>query len=465
MSVDLSARALEDLTPAEVPFLRTDVPGEVSRSMFAREARYSSPGGSAVHSLSQLVLQEAFGALLKDVDGNVFIDFGMGMIGVSTGHRHPVVMRAIRNAMDRYLHVYDMTTPERVELYEYLAEVLPANLGRFQMYTGGAEVVEAALRLTKSATKKREFISLYGGFHGKTLGSLSLMGAGSKKGYGPLPGGYFQTPNAYCYRCPLGLQYPSCGVACADMIDKVYEQQTTGDVAAVVVEPMQAAGGMIIPPPEFLPKIEAFCKRKGLVLVVDEIFTGGGRTGKLWGFEHSGVQPNIVTMGKGTGSGFPVGLLAAEDRLVHDWPWNQAAGSSTTYGGNVVAAAAMLATLRVIGEEGMVENSARVGSLMKARFVAMQKKFDFIGDVRGEGLMIGLELVRDRATKEQLSSKLCADLFHAILRRGVLIPSAAAVMRIVPPLMISEELATKGLDLMEQAFEEFQRTADLTPST
>jgi 4-aminobutyrate aminotransferase / (S)-3-amino-2-methylpropionate transaminase / 5-aminovalerate transaminase len=461
MTPNIATRPLEDLTPADVPILVTELPGELSRSMFEREARYTSPGGSAVHTLSQLVLQEAYGALLKDVDGNVLIDFGMGMIGVSTGHRHPVVMRAISRAMDRYLHVYDMTTPERVELYEYMAEILPANLGRFQMYNGGAETVEAALRLAKSGTKKHEFISLYRGFHGKTLASMSLLGLPGKKGYGPLPGGYFQTPNAYCYRCPLGLKYPSCGVACADMISEVYEQQSTGDVAAVIVEPIQAAGGMIVPPPEFLPKIEAFCKKQGLVLIADEIFTGGGRTGKMWAFEHSGVQPNIVTMGKGTGSGFPVGLLAAEDGLVQNWPWNQPNGSSTTFGGNVVAAAAMLATLKVIGDEGMVENSARVGLIMKERFLEMQKKFDFIGDVRGEGLMIGLETVRDRSTKEPLPAELCAELFRQIMRRGVLIPSVAHVMRIVPPLMISEALAVKGLDLMEDAFEAFQRSAHL----
>jgi len=459
MNTQVAHKPLEEFEAQDVPLLLTDIPGDTSKALFAREEQYSSPGGSAVRALSRVVLQEGYGALLRDVDGNVLIDFGMGMIGVSTGHRHPVVMRAISAVTDRYLHVYDMATPERVELFEYFASIVPDNLKRFQMYTGGAETVEAAMRLAKSTTRRHEFISLDRGFHGKTLGALSLTSGGPRQGYGPAAGGHAHTTAAYCYRCPLNLSYPSCGVACADMIENVFQQSTSGEVAAVVVEPMQAAGGMIIPPPEFLSKIASFCAKHELLLVVDEIFTGAGRTGKLWGFQHSDVTPNVLTMGKGCGSGYPVGMLAAEDRLVHDWPWNQAAGSSTTFGGNVVAAAAMLATLKVIEDEGLVENAARIGQLLMARFNEMKERFEFIGDVRGEGLMIGLELVRDKESKTPLDGGLCAQVFSEIMRRGVLIPSAAHVMRVVPPLVIDAELAMRGADLMEEAFEAFDRSA------
>jgi 4-aminobutyrate aminotransferase / (S)-3-amino-2-methylpropionate transaminase / 5-aminovalerate transaminase len=461
MAIHVASRKLEELGPQDVPLLKTPLPGPKSTALFAREQRFASAGISAVSTLSRLVLQDAYGCLLRDVDGNVLIDFGFGMVGVSTGHRHPVVVRALDEVLDRYLHVYDMATPERVELFEYLTSILPEQIRRFQMYTTGSETVEAAMRLAKSSTGKNEFISLYRGFHGKTLGSMALMGGGMKKGFGPLPGGTFQSHNAYCYRCPLNLTYPECGVACADQIENVFEQQTTGDVAAVVVEPMQAAGGMIIPPNEFLQKIRAFCDRKGLLLIIDEIFTGAGRTGKMWGYEHSGVVGDVVTAGKGIGSGFPVGLLASSSSLGNEWPWAQYAGSTTTFGGNAVAAVAALATLKVIVDERLAENAAVIGKHMLTRFRQMQDRFDFIGDVRGEGLMIGLELVRDKETKEPLAQELCGEIFRHVYQRGLLIPNASYILRIVPPLTITRELADRGLDIFEEALEAFSKTARL----
>ncbi len=462
MAIQAASRPLEDLGPQDVPILRTALPGPKSTALFEREQGLASAGSSAVSILSHLVLEDAYDCLLRDVDGNVLIDFGFGMVGVSTGHRHPIVVRAIKNVLDRYLHVYDMATPERVELFEYLTSILPERLGRFQMYTTGSETVEAAMRMAKASTGKHEFISLYRGFHGKTLGSMALMGGGMKKGFGPLPGGAFQSHNAYCYRCPLNLTYPSCGVACADQIENVYEQQTTGDVAAVVVEPMQAAGGMIIPPNEFLQKIRAFCDKKGLLLIVDEIFTGAGRTGKMWGFEHSGVVGDVITAGKGIGSGFPVGLMASDPSLGADWPWAQPAGSTTTFGGNAVAAVAALATLKVIVDQGLAKNAAVIGEHMLARFRQMQHRFDFIGDVRGEGLMIGIELVRDKETKEPMAQAHAEEIFRQVYQRGVLLPNATYILRIVPPLTLTRELADRGLDIFEAGLEAFAKTANLS---
>jgi 4-aminobutyrate aminotransferase / (S)-3-amino-2-methylpropionate transaminase / 5-aminovalerate transaminase len=448
---------LNALGVADVPIIRTELPGPRSRELWSRENCYASPGLSAMASLSQLVLADGRGALIRDVDGNVFIDFAMGMVGVSTGHVHPEVHTALKEELDHFLHTYDMASQARVRFFELLAELMPAQLHRFQMYSGGTETVEAGLRLAKSYTRKYEFIGLYRGFHGKSLGTLSLMGIPYKNGFGPRAPGMMLTPNAYCYRCPLKLSYPSCGVACADMIEEVYRNESTGQVAAVVIEPIQGAGGIIVPPPEFVQKIAAFCKRNDLLLFVDEIFTSAGRTGKMWAFEHFGIEPDIVTMGKGLGSGYPVGVVASSEPIMHDWPWSQHAGGSTTFGGNSVAATAAYATLRAIRDEDMTGNAARVGGQMLARLRAMQERYPVIGDVRGMGLVIGLEFVRDRETREPIGQQEAERLFFECLRRGLLVPSAASIMRIVPPLMLSQELADKGLDLLEESIAALQR--------
>ncbi len=455
ISPDLQ-KPLEMLTADEVPLLRTEIPGPRSRAVHEREAPYSSPGLSAIAVLSGLAMDEGRGALVRDVDGNVFIDFSSGTVVTVTGHAHPAVVKGLQEALEHFIHIYDYASEARAAFFEYLAGQMPEQLRMFQMYTGGAETVEAALRLARSATGRHEFISLYRAFHGKTLGALSLMGGMFKKGLGPLASGFHQTPNAYCYRCPLQLEYPSCGVACADFIENVYQQETSGDVAAVVVEPIQGAGGVIVPPPEFLTKIAAFCKRNGILLYVDEILTSAGRTGKMWAIEHYGVQPDIMTLGKGVGSGFPLGIVASRDDLMKVWPWAQYNGASTTFGGSPLSAVAGLLTLKAIVEEGMVENAARVGAHMKRRLKAIQERHETIGDVRGEGMLMGVEFVRDRRTKEPISAAEAEQLYLEVVRRGVLVSNAGQTLRITPPLVLSEELADRGLDLFEQAVSAFE---------
>jgi 4-aminobutyrate aminotransferase-like enzyme len=241
------------------------------------------------------------------------------------------------------------------------------------------------------------------------------------------------------------------------MIEEVYRNESTGQVAAVVVEPIQGAGGIIVPPPEFLPKIAAFCKRNDLLLFVDEIFTSAGRSGKMWAFEHFDIDPDILSMGKGLGSGYPVGVVASSEPIMRDAPWAQHAGGSTTFGGNSVAATAAYATLRAILDGDMAGNAARVGAHMLERLRTMQQRHPVIGDVRGMGLVIGLEYVRDRETKEPIGQAEAEYLFFQCLRRGLLVPSAASIMRIVPPLVLSLELADKGLDLLEESIEALER--------
>ena len=461
MAISTQTRRLEELRADQVPLLLTEIPGPGSRTIQAREAPHSSPGLSALATLSGLAMEEGRGALVRDVDGNVFIDFSSGTVVTVTGHCHPTVVNGLKDALDRFIHIYDYSSAARAEFFEYLAEQLPEQLRMFQMYTGGAETVEAALRLAKAVTGKHEFISLYRGFHGKTVGAMSLMGGMYKRGFGPLAPGFHQTPNAYCYRCPLNLEYPSCGVACADFIHNVYQQETTGDVAAVVVEPIQGAGGVIVPPPEFLPKIAEFCRRNGILLYCDEILTSAGRTGKMWAIEHYDVLPDIMTLGKGIGSGFPLGVVASREELMQIWPWAQHAGASTTFGGSPLSAAAGVLTLKAIVEDNMVENAARVGAFMKQRLKTMQDRHDTIGDVRGEGMLIGVEFVRDRRTKEPISADEAERLYWEILRRGILLSNAGQILRITPPLVLSLELADRGLSLFEEAVTAFE--ASLRP--
>lgn len=451
-----NGRPLDELTAADVPILRTEVPGPRSQSIRSREQKHASAGLSALASLSGVAMKDGRGALVRDADGNVFIDFSSGTVVTVTGHSHPTIVKRIQQEVENFLHIYDYTSESRAEFFEYLATVMPEGLDHYQLYTGGGETVEAALRLAKSYTGKREFISLYRGFHGKTLGALSLMGGGYKKGMGPVASGFFLTPNAYCYRCPLGLTYPSCNVACADFITNVFEQETTGDVAAVVVEAVQGAGGVIVPPPEYLPKIQEFCRRNGLLLYVDEILTSAGRTGKLWASEHFDIQPDIMTLGKGVGSGFPLGVVASREEIMSSKLWSQPYGGTTTYGGSAVSAAAGLITLKTIAEEGLIENGATVGAHMKARLQQMQARHRSIGDVRGIGMLMGVEFVRNPETKEPITAAESRTFYLELVRRGVLVSNAAPIVRVTPPLVLSKEFADRGLDLFEEAVAAFE---------
>jgi 4-aminobutyrate aminotransferase/(S)-3-amino-2-methylpropionate transaminase len=457
----LSTKLLPELSDNEVPVVHTELPGPKSRALWERERIYSSPGLSALATLSQLVLDEGYGALIRDVDGNVFIDFSMAMIGVSTGHLHPKITAALHEELTHFLHTYDMASTARVEFFELLASIMPEQLRMFQMYSGGTETVEAALRLAKSATGRYEFIGLYRGFHGKSMGSLGLMGIGYKNGFGPRAPGFMLTPNAYCYRCPLKLTYPSCGVACADMIEEVYANESMGQVAGVVIEPIQGAGGIIVPPAEFMTKIADFCRRQGLLLIVDEIFSGGGRTGKMWSFEHFDIAPDIVTLGKGIGSGYPVGVVASSEPVMRKAPWAQPGGGSTTFGGNNMAARAAQATLQTILEDGLSEHAAALGAHMLTRLREMQARHPVMGDVRGLGLVLGVEFVRDPVTKEVITSQEAAFLFHACLRRGLMLPTATSTLRIMPSLVISQELADKGLDILEEGIDELEKWMEI----
>lgn len=427
------------------------LPGPQSKAIFDMEQRYISPGVQTIATLSGLALEKGEGCVVEDVDGNRFIDFFAGVAVSSLGYNHPKYVKAIREQVGK-IHVGSFVTRVRAELSKLLAENAVADLRRTQYYSGGAEAVEAALRLAKSHTKKTEVIGFWGGFHGKTLGVIGLIGDTFKHAMGPLPAGIYNTPYADCRRCPLNHTFPSCEWACVKFIHDKIRIETTNDVAAIIVEPIQGTNGNVVPPPGFLLELRKVADAIGALLIVDEMITGFGRTGKLFGCQHDGVRPDIITIGKSFGGGYPMTGLMASDEVIMAKPFSNPSGSSSSYGGNPLASAAAYVTVRTILEEGLVENSARVGAFMLKRLEAMKEKYPFIGEVRGRGLLIGVELVKNRATKEKLDKETCRLIFRECLNRGLLTMGYNPDIRINPPLVIDEATAEEGLSIMDEVF-------------
>jgi 4-aminobutyrate aminotransferase/(S)-3-amino-2-methylpropionate transaminase len=281
---------------------------------------------------------------------------------------------------------------------------------------------------------------------------MSLIGDGTKNGLGPSMPGTYLAPYADCYRCPLGLSYPSCGVECAQFARKVVKNSTTGALAAIIMEPIQGTAGNVVPPPEFMPAIQELARENDALLIGDEMITGFGRTGRWFGCERTATVPDIMTMGKGLGAGFPVSGLVSTDTITKATPWGNPSGSSSSYGGNPMAGAAALASVTVIEEDGLVENAASVGGWMLERFREMQERHAFIGHVRGEGLLIGVELVKDRTTKEPLDKKVCTRLFQECLKRGLVSMVYNPHFRVNPALSIDRATAETSIGILEEVF-------------
>jgi 4-aminobutyrate aminotransferase / (S)-3-amino-2-methylpropionate transaminase / 5-aminovalerate transaminase len=434
--------------------LRTVVPGPRSRSLRARENAHVAPGLQGYAVMSGLAIERGEGSAVVDADGNTLLDF-IGGIGVaSLGHSHPRVVDAIKRQVER-ISIGSFTSDARVELVERVAARAPSpDLHRLQLYTSGAEAVESALRLAKSHTGKHEVVSFWGGFHGKTLGAMSLLGSPAKSGFGPTATGSLAIPYADCYRCPLKLSHPSCGLACVEIGRKQLRAQSSGAIAAFVVEPMQGTAGNIVPPDEFLPAVRALAREHDALLVADEMITGFGRTGRYWGTEHSGVVPDVATLGKAFGGGFPLSGVLTSDAIASAEPWSRPSGSSSSYGGNALGAAAGAAALRAIDEEHLVDNARSVGAWMLAELRVIQEDYPFVGHVRGRGLLLGLELVANRATKEPLAARVTQRIFEECLRRGLLTMAYSSSFRIQPALTIDRATAANGIAILREVFDE-----------
>lgn len=439
------------LSLADAPRIVTAIPGPRSQALVAAESENLAPGVQSISTLSGLAMARGEGSVLEDVDGNRYLDLAAGICVNALGYGHPRYRQILKQQIDE-VTVGSFTTERRAKALAKIAAHTPAGLDKIQLYSGGTEAVEAALRLAKSATHKYEFLSFWGGFHGKTAGTLSLIGDGTKNGLGPSMPGTFHTPYADCYRCPLGATYPSCGVACAEFARKVIQRSTTGALAAILVEPIQGTAGNVVPPPEFLPAVRDIAHENDALLICDEMITGFGRTGTWFGCEHTGVVPDVLTIGKGLGSGFPVSGLVSTAEITRAKPWGNPSGSSSSYGGNPMAGAAAFASVSVIEEEDLVGNAARVGAWMLARLRELQQRYEFIGHVQGRGLLIGVELVKDRRTREPLDRKVCARMFQECLRRGLVSMVYSPHFRVNPALSMDQAAAETALGILDEVF-------------
>jgi len=429
---------------------RTTWPGPRSVALFEEEQQYIAPGTQSIALLSRLAIERGEGARLFDADGNRYLDFNVGVSVGSLGYGHPKYVAALERQL-REVTIGSFTSRPRLALVKLLAQVAPGRLRRSQFFSGGAEAVESALRLARSYTKKMNVFGFWGAFHGKTAGVMPLSSVDWKYDSQPMPVGYHRAPYADCTRCPWDLAYPACALACVEHLRRQIREEARGNVAAVIVEPIQGTNGNVVPPPGFLAGVAAVAREAGALLVADEMITGFGRTGLMFGCEHDGVEPDILTIGKSLGSGFPVAGLISTDEIVQAAPWSLPSASSSSYGGNPLASAAALAAVQTIVDDGLVANSARVGALLLENLRARLAKYPCVGEVRGKGLLIGFDLVQRAGSVEPQGKAFCEALFAESLRRGLIAMSYSPRVRIHPPITLTAAEALEGAAIIDAA--------------
>jgi len=441
------------ISQAKLPRLVTPLPGPNAKRIVELDHRHISPSYTRSYPL---VAKRGLGALVEDVDGNIFLDFTAGIAVVATGHCHPEVVAAVQRQAAELIHMSctDFYYEGMVELAEKLGAISPGGEPK-KVYFGnsGTEAIEAAIKLARYHTGREKIIAFYGAFHGRTMGSLSLTAsrAVQRTGFGSLLSGVFHIPYANPYRCPYGNQPKDCCTDCANFIERELFKRIVDpqEVAAVVVEPIQGEGGYLPGPVEFLRELQRICRQHGIMFITDEVQSGMGRTGKWWAGDHAGLEPDILCVAKGIASGLPLSAIIAPASVMD---WKQGAHAST-FGGNPVSIAAALATLRLVQNQYM-ENARRMGEYIFSRLSEWPGKFPIVGDVRGKGLMIGIEIVRDQDTKEP-APKLRDSIEDLAFSKGLLVLGAGAnTIRLAPPLVINEEQADFAMDTLEACIRE-----------
>jgi 4-aminobutyrate aminotransferase / (S)-3-amino-2-methylpropionate transaminase / 5-aminovalerate transaminase len=395
-----------------------------------------------------VVLDHGKGVMLYDVDGKAYIDWTSGVLVTNVGHSHPKMVEAVQKQAALLMNVYDFPTPPRLELARRLVRLMPRHLNRCFLITTGSEATEAAMRLAKRYTGRNEIMAFWGGFHGRTAAAMSIGGkASGKKGFGTMMPGALFSPYAYCYRCPFKMTYPKCDMFCAGWLDQVKATESTDDIAALIVEPYQGAAGFIIPPKGWLTRVQQWCRANDVLFILDEVQASFGRTGKMFALEHEGLKPNMVCVGKGIGSGVTTAALMSEERLFACLTPGE---MSSTHGGNPLCTAGSLAVLDIFKEEKLEDNAAKIGRYMLGRFKKMQKDCRTLGDVRGQGLVMGLEFVKDKKTKEP-AADITVEVINRCVANGLLVGRVGFygnVIRVAPPLVITRAEAEKSCDIM-----------------
>jgi 4-aminobutyrate aminotransferase len=442
----------------KLPVLLTPLPGPKAKDVIARDAQFVSPSYTRGYPL---VAKKGSGAIVEDVDGNQFLDFAAGIAVVSTGHCHPRVVEAIQKQAAELIHISgtDFYVPNLVELAERLAAVAPGKEAK-KVYFGnsGTEAIEAAIKLAKYHTRRDKIIAFHGCFHGRTLGALSLTAskAVQRKGFGSLLGGVFHIPYPNSYRCPYGNPSPCTCVESATFLEREIFKRLVDpeEVAAVFIEPIQGEGGYVPAPKEFLLELQRICRKNGILLVCDEVQSGMGRTGKWWAGDHAGIEPDILCVAKGIASGMPLSATIARASVM-DW---KPGAHASTFGGNPVSVAAALATMELLASQ-YIENAKRMGDFLQSRMAGWPERHKIVGDVRGKGLMIGIEIVRDQKTKER-AGEFRNDIVNRAFEKGLLLLGAGEnSIRVAPPLMIDEEQADFAARTLESCIADVEKSA------
>ena len=445
---------------ARAPQIKSrSLPGPKAKAWVARDNAVISTSYTRAYPL---VVDHGEGVELTDVDGNVFLDMNAGIAVGATGHSHPVVVKAIQEQAEKFLHMSgtDFYYPQEIQLAERLTSKVPGKKKkRAFLSNSGTEAVECAIKLSRYKTGRSRFIAFYGAFHGRTMGSLSLTASKAiqQKGFAPTMPGVTHVPYADCRRCVFNLKYPDCGMACVKFIEDVVFKKSVppDDVAAIVVEPIQGEGGYIIPPPGWHQELQKLAKKYGILLVMDEVQSGMGRTGKWFATEHwPGVDPDIVTIAKGIASGLPLGATVASQELM-SWP---PGSHGNTFGGNPVSCAAANATIRIIEEDGLPGNAEQMGRILRDGFVELKRRFPRnVGDVRGMGLMQAIELVVDETSGDRTPEKALTNrVFEETRKRGLLVGKSGLegnVFRVAPPLNVTRSDVEGALAIIRESFE------------
>jgi 4-aminobutyrate aminotransferase len=426
--------------------------------MIERDREFVSPSYTRMYPL---VAKEASGVWMRDVDDNMFLDFTAGIAVCSTGHAHPRVVQAVKDQAQRLMHMSgtDFYYAPQIELARRLASLVPGD-EKYKVYFGnsGAEAVEAAFKLARHHTRRELNIAFFGAFHGRTMGALSLTASKAiqRSHYNPLIPGITHIFYPYCYRCPFKLTYPACDLECVRWVEETLFRTTMPpeEVAAIFVEPIQGEGGYIVPPPEFHPRLAAVAKKYGILYVADEVQSGMGRTGKMFAMEHFGLVPDITALAKGIASGMPLGAALAQARIM-DW---EAGSHASTFGGNPVSCQAALATIDLLEEE-LIANARLQGERLMHGLRSLQNRYECIGDVRGMGLMVGLELVVERERKEK-APQWRDDVIQACFEKGLLLLGCGEnTLRFCPPLIVGEQEVDTCVSILDEVLHGLGRRA------
>jgi 4-aminobutyrate aminotransferase len=439
------------------PKIVVSPPGPRARELIRRDELFVSPSYLRYYPL---VVESANDCIVKDVDGNEYIDFNSGIACMNVGHNNPRVVEAIKAQCNRFLHYSntDFYYKEAIDLAEKLAEITPGEFKKKTFFgNSGTEAIEAAVKLARWHTRKPLFIGFIGAFHGRTMGSLAFTASKpvQRQYFSPFMPGVAHVPYPYCYRCPFKLTRPNCNYWCADFIEEqvLHKYMPPEDVAAILFEPIQGEGGYVVPPPEFFQKLKKIADEYNILLIDDEVQSGMGRTGKWFAIEHWGVEPDIICTSKALASGLPIGATVAKAKIM-DWT---AGSHASTFGGNPVSCAAALAVLDAIKDEHLLDNAAKQGDHLMKRLEEFRQTSSIIGDVRGRGLMIGVELVEDKETRKPAPKKASEVMLRSWKRGVTVVTCGVSTLRIVPPLTIQTDLLDSALDILQDTVNDVEK--------